>query len=186
MNPSGSNPVGTPSANMPSADRGTHAPRVWLFGDNVTTDAMAPGAYMKLGIAEIAAHCFESTLPAFAKTAGAGDIIVAGRNFGAGSSREQAPAALRHLGITFVLAKSYGGIFYRNAFNLGLPVIVCARADEIRADDRVTVDPEAGRVVIANRGVELACEPVPPHLMAMVRDGGLLPHLKKRFAREQA
>ena len=156
--------------------------RTWVFGDNITTDAMAPGAYMKHGIAEIAKHCFEASRPEFAREAKPGDVVVAGRNFGAGSSREQAPAALRELGVSYVLARSFAGIFYRNAFNVGLPVLVCEDAARIAEGDTLRVDPEAGTVEIVNRGTTLACEPVPAHLMAMVRDGGLLPHLKKRFA----
>jgi 3-isopropylmalate/(R)-2-methylmalate dehydratase small subunit len=156
--------------------------RTWVFGDNVTTDSLAPGAYMKLGIAEIARHCLETVEPSFASTVKPGDFIVAGRNFGAGSSREQAPEALRHLGVAAVLAVSYGGIFYRNAVNLGLPVLVCAETARIRPDDVLEVDPEAGKVKVVSRGETIACEPIPPHLMAMLRDGGLVPHLKKRFA----
>ena len=160
--------------------------RTWIFGENVTTDAMAPGGYMKFGIEEIAKHCFESSRPEFAREVKPGDVIVAGRNFGAGSSREQAPDALRELGVSYVLAPSFAGIFYRNAFNVGLPLLVCARAGEISADDQLRIDPEAGTVEVLNRGVSLACEPVPAHLMAMVRDGGLVPHLKKRFSAQRA
>jgi 3-isopropylmalate/(R)-2-methylmalate dehydratase small subunit len=160
-------------------------PRTWVFGDNVTTDALAPGAYMKLGIAEMARHCLESVEPAFASTVRPGDYVVAGRNFGAGSSREQAPEALRHLGVAAVLAISYGGIFYRNAINLGLPVLVCAETARIGPDDVLEVDAERGRITV-NRGLTLACEPIPPHLMAMLRDGGLVPHLKKRFGQARS
>jgi 3-isopropylmalate/(R)-2-methylmalate dehydratase small subunit len=161
---------------------GSRPPRTWVLGDNLTTDALAPGAYMKLGIAEIARHCLESAVPEFASTVKPGDFVVGGRNFGAGSSREQAPEALRHLGVAAVLAQSYGGIFYRNAINLGLPVLVCAHTARITPDDVLSVDPLEGQVRILNTGVVLACEPIPPHLMAMLNDGGLVPHLKKRFA----
>ena len=104
------------------------------------------------------------------------------RNFGAGSSREQAPQALKHLGVAAVLAQSYGGIFYRNAINLGLPVLVCPHTASISADDVLALDAVAGKLSIVNRGVVLDCEPIPPHLMRMLDDGGLVPHLKKRFA----
>ena len=160
-------------------------PRTWVFGDNVTTDSLAPGAFMKLGIAAIASHCLESVEPTFASTVKHGDFVVGLRNFGAGSSREQAPEALRHLGVTAVLAQSYGGIFYRNAINLGLPVLVCADTARIRAEDVLEVDPVAGTVRIVNTGVVLDCEPIPTHLMAMLNDGGLVPHLKKRFAAQR-
>ena len=168
-----------------SGHTATRAPRTWVFGDNVTTDALAPGAFMKLGIGEIARHCLESVEPSFAATVATGDFVVGLRNFGAGSSREQAPQALKHLGVAAVLANSYGGIFYRNAINLGLPVLVCADAARIRADDVLEVDPVAGKVCIVNTGVTLACEPIPAHLMAMLNDGGLVPYLKKRFAAQR-
>ena len=115
------------------AEDGKRKPRTWVYGDNVTTDSLAPGAFMKLGIAEIARHCLESVEPSFASTVARGDFVVGLRNFGAGSSREQAPEALRHLGVAAVLAQSYGGIFYRNAINLGLPVLVCSYTARISA-----------------------------------------------------
>ena len=167
------------------AEDGKRKPRTWVFGDNVTTDSLAPGAFMKLGIAEIARHCLESVESSFASTVAHGDFVVGMRNFGAGSSREQAPEALRHLGVAAVLAQSYGGIFYRNAINLGLPVLVCADTARIGASDHLDVDPVAGKVRIVNSGVVLDCEPIPPHLMTMLNDGGLVPHLKKRFAAQR-
>ena len=137
---------------------------------------------MKLSIGEIARHCLESVEPSFASTVAPGDFVVGLRNFGAGSSREQAPQALKHLGVAAVLAQSYGGIFYRNAINLGLPVLVCPHTASISADDVLALDAVAGKLSIVNRGVVLDCEPIPPHLMRMLDDGGLVPHLKKRFA----
>jgi 3-isopropylmalate/(R)-2-methylmalate dehydratase small subunit len=106
--------------------------RAWVFGDNLDTDLIAPGRYMKFGIAEIAAHCLESVDPSFAPGVRAGDIVVAGKNLGAGSSREQAPEALKHLGVAALVAQSFAGLFYRNAINLGLPAVVCAQAKRIR------------------------------------------------------
>ncbi|MCZ6604975.1 MAG: 3-isopropylmalate dehydratase, partial [Alphaproteobacteria bacterium] len=102
--------------------------RAWVFGDNIDTDAIAPGIYMKLGPEEIAAHCFEAIAPDFAKKVTAGDIVVGGANFGMGSSREQAPQALKILGVGAVLAASFARIFYRNALNLGLPAIILPEA----------------------------------------------------------
>jgi 3-isopropylmalate/(R)-2-methylmalate dehydratase small subunit len=157
--------------------------RAWVFGDNVDTDLIAPGRYMKFGVEEIAPHCFEAVLPEFARTVKPGDVVVGGRNFGAGSSREQAPAALKHLGIAAIVAESFAGLFYRNALNLGLPALVCAHAKRIRDGDRVRVDPQAGKVYMENRSESLDCEPIPPHLMQIVRDGGLLAHLEKRLGR---
>jgi 3-isopropylmalate/(R)-2-methylmalate dehydratase small subunit len=158
--------------------------RAWVFGDNVDTDVIAPGRYMKFGIDEIAAHCFEALLPQFGKSVQPGDIVVGGRNFGAGSSREQAPAALKHLGVAALVAESFAGLFYRNALNLGLPAVVCAQARRIRDHDALRVDVEAGRIENLTTGETLACEAIPPHLMQMVRDGGLLAHLEKRLGRK--
>jgi 3-isopropylmalate/(R)-2-methylmalate dehydratase small subunit len=153
---------------------------VWKLGDNVDTDVLAPGRYMKFGIEEIARHCLEDLLPGFAAAVRPGDVVVAGRNFGAGSSREQAPQALKQLGVAAVVAHSYAGLFYRNALNLGLPVVVCGEADQIADGVRCSVDPEAG--TIRADGRSFACEPIPGFLMAMVRDGGLVPHLEKKLA----
>jgi 3-isopropylmalate/(R)-2-methylmalate dehydratase small subunit len=157
--------------------------RAWIFGDNVDTDVIAPGRYMKFGIEEIATHCLEAVSPEFANTVKPGDVVVGGKNFGAGSSREQAPAALKHLGVAALVAESFAGLFYRNALNLGLPAVVCKDAKLITNGDSVRVDPEAGSIEILNTGKTLACEAIPPHLMQMVRDGGLLAHLEKRLAR---
>ena len=157
--------------------------RAWVFGDNIDTDVIAPGRYMKFGVEKIAPHCFEAVLPEFARSVQPGDVVVAGRNFGAGSSREQAPAALKHLGIAALVAESFAGLFYRNALNLGLPAVVCAQAKAIRHGDRVRVDAETGRISNLTTGETLACEAIPPHLMQMVRDGGLLAHLEKRLGR---
>jgi 3-isopropylmalate/(R)-2-methylmalate dehydratase small subunit len=157
------------------------AGRAWVFGDDLTTEALAPGRYMKFAIEEIAKHCLESVDPLFAAQVHAGDVVVGGRNFGAGSSREQAAAVLVHLGVAAVLAPSFAGLFYRNAFNLGLPLLVCVQAGSIRAGDQVEVDAEAGRIENLTQKRTMACEPVPAHLMALIRDGGLLGHLEKRL-----
>jgi 3-isopropylmalate/(R)-2-methylmalate dehydratase small subunit len=159
--------------------------KAWVFGDNVDTDVLAPGKYMKSGIDEMARHCLEAVEPGFAGNVQAGDVVVGRRNFGTGSSREQAPQALTHLGVDALVAESFAGLFYRNALNLGLPAVVCADAGRIRAGDRVRVDPEAGRIENLSTGEMLACEPIPAHLMQMLSDGGLVPHLEKRLARLQ-
>jgi 3-isopropylmalate/(R)-2-methylmalate dehydratase small subunit len=160
--------------------------RAWVYGDDVDTDVLAPGKYMKFGIEEIAKHCLEAVDPAFAASVRGGDVVVAGRNFGMGSSREQAPAALRHLGVAALIAKSFAGLFYRNCFNVGLVALVCPEAGRIRAGDAVRVDPEGGEIENVSTGERLACEAIPAHLMAMVRDGGLLAHLEKRLAARRA
>jgi 3-isopropylmalate/(R)-2-methylmalate dehydratase small subunit len=159
--------------------------KAWVFGDDVDTDVIAPGRYMKLGIDEIARHCMEPIAPDFAASVRPGDVVVGGRNLGAGSSREQAPAALKHLGVAALVAESFAGLFYRNALNLGLPALVCAEAKRIRHGDELRVDAETGRIENLTTGEALTGEAIPPHLMAMVRDGGLLPHLEKRLARNR-
>jgi 3-isopropylmalate/(R)-2-methylmalate dehydratase small subunit len=159
--------------------------RIWKFGDDIDTDVLAPGLYMKRPIAELAQHCLELVDPRFAAEVKPGDIVVGGRNFGMGSSREQAAEALKTLGVAAVLAQSFAGIFYRNALNLGLLVLVCPDAGKLKAGARVGVDPIAGIVTDHDSGTTLACEPLPEHLLAMVRDGGLMPHLQKKFAAQR-
>jgi 3-isopropylmalate/(R)-2-methylmalate dehydratase small subunit len=166
----------------PATGGAAEAGRAWRFGDNIDTDVLAPGRYMKAGIEEIARHCLEAVDPAFAREVRPGDVVVGGRNFGAGSSREQAPQALKQLGVAALVAESFAGLFYRNALNLGLPALVCEQAQRIRAGDRLRVDPQAGRIENLTSGETIACEPIPAHLMQMIRDGGLLPHLEKRLA----
>lgn len=158
--------------------------RAWVLGDNVDTDVITPGKYMKFGIEEIAQHCLEPVVPEFSKQVRPGDIVVAGRNFGAGSSREQAPAALKHLGVAALVAESFAGLFYRNSLNLGLPALVCADAKRIRHGDRLLVDFDQAVIVNETTGQTHPFEPIPPHLLQMVRDGGLLPHLEKKLARK--
>ena len=155
--------------------------KAWVLGDNIDTDVLAPGAYMKFGIEEIARHCLESVNPDFSKQIKPGDFVVGGRNFGTGSSREQAPAALRHLGVAALVAESFAGLFYRNAINLGLPAVACAQARRIKQGDLLKVDVEGGKIENLTSGEILACEAIPPHLMPMLRDGGLLAHLEKRL-----
>jgi 3-isopropylmalate/(R)-2-methylmalate dehydratase small subunit len=155
--------------------------RAWLFGDDVSTDAIAPGRYMKSDIDEMAQHCLETVDPAFAKGVRFGDVLVAGRNFGAGSSREQAPAALKHLGIAALVAASFAGLFYRNSLNLGLPALVCREAGQIHNGDELKINYEESAIYDLSTRRKLAFEPIPAHLWQMVLDGGLLPHLEKRL-----
>ncbi|MDP6121345.1 MAG: 3-isopropylmalate dehydratase small subunit [Rhodospirillales bacterium] len=154
--------------------------RAWVFGDDIDTDVLAPGIYMKGPIEEMTPHCLEAVDPEFAAGVEAGDVVVAGRNFGMGSSREQAVLVLRDLGVAAVVARSFAGIFFRNALNLGLPALACAEAGRIGAGHRLTVDTEAGDIQNLTTGGRYACEGIPEHLMEMVRDGGLVPHLAKR------
>ncbi|MEM1431469.1 MAG: 3-isopropylmalate dehydratase [Pseudomonadota bacterium] len=160
--------------------------RIFLLGDDIDTDQLAPGQYMRGGIEAIAAHCLEATRPDFATAVRAGDILVAGKNFGAGSSREQAAEALRHLGLSAVVALSFAGIFYRNAVNLGLPVLVAPSIDGIAEGDAAEIDLSRGTLTLKDKARTVALEPMPENLRAIIADGGLVPHLKRRLARETA
>lgn len=157
--------------------------KVWQVGDDVDTDALAPGSYMQHGVDVIARHCLENLLPAFAGGVRAGDVLVAGRNFGIGSSREQAAAALVHLGVAAVIAPSYGGLFFRNAFNLGLVLLTCPHSARLQGQAEIGIPVTCDHLVLRG-GARLACEPVPEFLLDMARAGGLLASLKQRFAQQ--
>jgi 3-isopropylmalate/(R)-2-methylmalate dehydratase small subunit len=154
--------------------------RVWRVGPDVDTDALAPGAWMQHGVDVIAQHCLESLRPGFAEGVRPGDVLVAGRNFGIGSSREQAAAALRHLGIAAVIAPSYSGLFFRNAFNLGLLLLTCPGCDVLHEGERIAFDARAGTVTRTG-GQVLNADPIPRFLLEMVDAGGLLLQLQERF-----
>ena len=156
--------------------------RAWVFGDDVDTDLLAPGAYMKGPFEALASHCLEALDPTFAQQVQAGDIVVAGENFGIGSSREQAAQALVHLGISTVLARSFGGIFFRNALNLGLVALTCPDSGQIRSGHRLAVDAAVGVVDNLSTGERYTCNRLPARLLDMVRDGGLVAHLEKRYS----
>ncbi|MFM8920010.1 MAG: 3-isopropylmalate dehydratase [Limnohabitans sp.] len=147
--------------------------KVWRVGANVDTDTLAPGAYMKHGIEVIAAHCLEVHRADFANEVKPGDVLVAGPNFGIGSSREQAAGALKHLGVAAVIAPSYSGLFFRNAFNLGLLLLTCPEADCLQENEYVQLRYEGTTPqVLTASGRLLACAPVPALLMDMVKAGG--------------
>jgi 3-isopropylmalate/(R)-2-methylmalate dehydratase small subunit len=167
-----------PSADT-AATRDTH--RVWRLGADIDTDQLAPGAYMKFGIEEIARHCLERVRPEFAAAVQPGDVIVAGPNFGIGSSREQAAAALVALGLRAVIAPSFNGLYFRNAFNVGLLLLTCPEAQAIQEGEAIAIDMEGCRI-LRHDGTALACEPIPDFLQDMVRAGGLLNLLKRRLA----
>lgn len=154
--------------------------RVWKFGDNVDTDMLAPGLYMKGPVEDLAQHCLEALAPDFAGNVKPGDVIVAGKNFGMGSSREQAAQVLRMLGVQAVLAKSFGGIFYRNAFNLGLLALVCADVDDIDDGDQVTIDARTGRIENLTSGAGIEAGAIPEHLLKLIEAGGLVAYLQRR------
>ena len=154
--------------------------RVWRLPADVDTDQLAPGGTMKFGLDVTARHCLEAVRPEFAREVRCGDVIVAGPHFGIGSSREQAASVLVHLGVAAVIAPSFGGLYFRNAFNVGLLLLTCPQARRIDDGETITFDARAGRIERSN-GDALACEPIPGFLLDMVEAGGLLPQLKKRL-----
>lgn len=156
--------------------------RIFLFGDDIDTDQLAPGRYMRGGLDELAAHCLEGVRPDFAGAVRPGDIVIGGRNFGVGSSREQAAEALRHLGVAAVIATSFAGIFYRNALNLGLPALVAPSLDGVTDGAEAKLDLAAGSLTLTGSGRTLALEPIPANLAPMLAAGGLVPFLKQRFS----
>ena len=164
--------------------------RCFVFGDNIDTDALAPGQYIKGPIEELARHCLESADAGFAASVKAGDIVVAGRNFGMGSSREQAAQALRVLGVGGVVAVSFGGIFFRNAINLGLPVFVAADATQLKENtqpgDRLALDAAAATLHNLTENTVIDLQPLPDFLLDMLSAGGLVAVLEKRFGVQHA
>ena len=154
--------------------------KVWKLGADIDTDQLAPGAYMKLGIEGIAPHCLEAVRPEFAAQVKPGDVIAAGPNFGIGSSREQAAGALVQLGVRAVIAPSFSGLYFRNAFNLGLLLLTCKDAGQLREGESITLDLQQMQVVTED-GRRLACEPIPGFLIDMVQAGGLLNTLRSRL-----
>ena len=156
--------------------------KVWRVGANIDTDALAPGAYMKHGIEVIAAHCLEIHRTDFATGVKPGDVLVAGPNFGIGSSREQAAGALKQLGIAAVVAPSYSGLFFRNAFNLGLLLLTCPDAETLQENEIVQINCEGTPQVKNAQGHLLTCHAVPSFLMDIVNAGGLVNVLKQRMA----
>lgn len=150
------------------------------FGNDVNTDYIISGKYKfkTLDMKELAHHVMEDLDPDFYSKVTPGDFIVAGTNFGCGSSREQAPLAIKHANISAVLAKSFARIFYRNAINTGLPVVECD-TDLIQAGDELVVDLEAGLITNKTSGVTIPIKPLPGIMLKILNDGGLAPHFRK-------
>jgi len=149
---------------------------VFKYGDNVDTDAIIPARYLNLyEPADLAAHCMEDIDIDFVSKVKTGDIIAANSNFGCGSSREHAPVAIKASGISCVIAKSFARIFFRNAINIGLPLLECAEAvDNIKAGDKVEVDLAAGKITNLSNGKSFTSKPYPEFMMQIVDAGGLV------------
>ncbi len=154
--------------------------KAWKFGDGISTDHIQPGRYFHLrdNLPELAKHVLEGAREDFPGRFAAGDFVVGGRNFGLGSSREHAPTIIKMAGLSAVLAKSFARIFFRNAINVGLPLIIC-NTDEIREGDELEVDLESGIVRNISCQKEIPFSPLPPIMVRILNDGGLLPHIKK-------
>jgi len=157
--------------------------KCWKFGDNVNTDEIIPARYLNTtDEKELARHCMEDADPTFARTVRAGDILVAGENFGCGSSREHAPVSIKAAGLSCVIAKSFARIFFRNAINIGLPICESPQAaDAIEAGDDVEVDIASGKIVNHTRGETYPAEPFPPEVRAIVEAGGLMSYVRKEL-----
>jgi 3-isopropylmalate/(R)-2-methylmalate dehydratase small subunit len=160
--------------------------KVWKYGDDVNTDVIFPGkyTYQPMEPSEMAEHALEDLDPGFAKAVKPGDMIVAGRNFGCGSSREQAATCIKAAGVAAVIAPSFSRLFFRNAINEGLPVIELANGtDAIQTGDHVGIDFAAG--IVEHDGKTYSFPPLPPEVLAILEDGGLIPHVKKMLAAAQ-
>jgi len=158
--------------------------KCWKFGDDVNTDLIIPARYLNLTSPEaLAAHCMEDADPEFVKKVKRGDIMVAGSNFGCGSSREHAPIAIKAAGISCVIAGTFARIFFRNAINMGLPIIECAEAaGDAEEGDVIEVDLEDSKIYNHSKGKEYRFEPFPPQMRAIIKAGGLMNYVKAQMA----
>ena len=158
--------------------------KVFKYGDNVDTDVIIPARYLNTSDAnELAAHCMEDIDKDFVRNVKKGDIIVAGYNFGCGSSREHAPLVIKTCGTGCVIAKSFARIFYRNAINIGMPILECPEAcDEISAGDEVSIDFDSGEIKDITTGKSYFAQPFPPFIQNIIKAGGLLASIKNSNA----
>jgi 3-isopropylmalate/(R)-2-methylmalate dehydratase small subunit len=157
---------------------------VFKFGDNINTDIISPPQYIELTVEEASVHAMEAVDPTFTKRFKKGDIIVAGNNFGSGSSRETSPLALKYLGTGAIVAKYFARIFYRNSINIGLPLFECSETDRIDADDNIEIDTTNGIIYNITKDEQYSCSKIPSHIMELIEDGGLVERLRKRFNAE--
>jgi 3-isopropylmalate/(R)-2-methylmalate dehydratase small subunit len=161
--------------------------RVHKYGANVDTDVIIPARYLNLNTAEeLAPHCMEDIDAEFVQRVRPGDVIVADTNFGCGSSREHAPLAIKGAGVSCVIAKSFARIFYRNAINIGLPILECAEAvDSSETGDELAVELETGTIRNLTKGSEFKANPYPDFMLELMRAGGLVEYTKRRLASEK-
>lgn len=157
--------------------------KVFKYGDNVDTDVIIPARYLNSSDPEnLAAHCMEDIDADFADQVNEGDIIVGGKNFGSGSSREHAPLAIKYAGVSCVVAESFARIFYRNSINIGLPILESPEAVKAtEAGDELEVDIDKGQIRNLRTGESYQAEPFPPFMQEIIKDGGLIEHVKKEL-----
>lgn len=157
--------------------------KVFKYGDNVDTDVIIPARYLNSSTPEnLAAHCMEDIDAEFAEKVNEGDIIVGGKNFGSGSSREHAPLAIKYAGVSCVVAKSFARIFYRNSINIGLPILECPEAVQAaETGDQLEVDIDQGKIKNLRTGETYQAAPFPPFMQEIIKDGGLIEHIKKEM-----
>ncbi|MDI3480521.1 MAG: 3-isopropylmalate/(R)-2-methylmalate dehydratase small subunit [Tepidanaerobacteraceae bacterium] len=160
--------------------------RAWIFGDNIDTDVIIPARYLNTtDPQELAFHCMEDISPGFSKKVKRGDIIVAGKNFGCGSSREHAPLAIKECGISCVIARSFARIFYRNSINIGLPIMECEEAaDFVKAGDELEIDTDKGVIKNLTSGSSYNAMPFPDFIKGIIQAGGLLNYARKAENRD--
>ena len=159
--------------------------RAWKYGDDINTDVLYPGRYLdSYEPAYLASHALEDLDPEFAKNVKEGDVIVGGKYFGCGSSREQAASALKYCGVKAVIAKSFARIYYRNAINMGIPPIETPDVDKINDGDDIELDMDNGIIHNRTTGEDIRFNPLPPFIMEIINDGGLIAHLKKKLGTE--
>jgi 3-isopropylmalate/(R)-2-methylmalate dehydratase small subunit len=161
--------------------------RAWKFGDDINTDEIIPARYLSItDPAKLAGHVMEDADPEFPSKVQQGDIIVAGKNFGCGSSREHAPVAIKASGVACVIAKSFARIFFRNSFNMGLLILESPTAVEgTREGDRLEIDPDNGIIRNATTGESFNVGSIPPFMKELLQNGGLIAHIKKRREQKQ-
>ena len=159
--------------------------RAWKFGDDVNTDLIIPARYLNTSDAkELASHCMEGADKGFVKKISEGDIIVGGRNFGCGSSREHAPIAIKHCGISCVIAESFARIFFRNSINMGLPIFECEEAAKaIKEGDEIEVDAGNGEIRNITKNQTYPAKPLPEFMQNLIKMGGLMEYVKKEASK---
>ncbi|QTA79923.1 3-isopropylmalate dehydratase, small subunit [Desulfonema limicola] len=159
---------------------------IWKFGDDIDTDLIIPARYLNTSEpAELAKHCMEDADTSFAQKVGKDDIIVGGKNFGCGSSREHAPIAIKAAGVSCVIAKSFARIFYRNAFNMGLPILECPDTDLFKTGGKLSVNFDTGEIISIENNKTYSTKPIPPFMQELVKSGGLMKHIQNKVNKQK-